>query len=271
MFGLVIVFKKYSVFKGIWGSPWVGLENFRLFLSSPYFFDVLRNSITINIYSLVFGFPAPIILALLLNEVIFEKAKKLIQTVTYLPHFISWAVAGSLFYIILSPSTGFVNIMIKSLGFNSINFMGDDRYFRGILVVTGIWKEIGWGAIVYMAALTGVDTQLYEAAFIDGAGRFQRLWNVTLPSISNIVVIMLILQVGHILDHNFEQVFVMINDTVLNVGETIEYFVYRQGLLNANNFSYAAAVGLFKSLIGFFLILMTNKISKKIDAEGGIW
>lgn len=173
--------------------------------------------------------------------------------------------------MILSPSTGVINYFIKVLGFDAINFLGDIRYFRSVLVVSGIWKSIGWGAIIYLAALSGVSEEMYEASYIDGAGRFRRIWHITLPSIRSVIIIMLILAVGNILNVGFEHVFVMINDTVLEVGETLDYYIYRIGLYNMNNFSFATAIGLFKSCIGFLLIMFTNVISKKIDEEGGIW
>ncbi len=271
MMGIVIAFKDYSIMQGIFDSPWAGLKHFERFLNSTAFLQTLKNTVLISLYNLVFSFPAPILFSLLLNEVVNDKFKKCIQTVSYLPHFISWSVAGGLFYMILSPSTGVINYFIKVLGFDAINFLGDIRYFRSILVVSGIWKSIGWGAIIYLAALSGVSEEMYEASYIDGAGRFRRIWHITLPSIRSVIIIMLILAVGNILNVGFEHVFVMINDTVLEVGETLDYYIYRIGLYNMNNFSFATAIGLFKSCIGFLLIMFTNVISKKIDEEGGIW
>lgn len=271
MLGIVIAFKDYSVFTGVWDSPWAGLSHFERFLASADFLRTLKNTLLISIYNLCFGFFSPVLFALLLNELTWPRAKRFIQTVSYLPHFISWAVAGGLFYMLLSPGTGVVNELIQALGFAKINFLGEADYFRAILVVTGIWKSMGWGAIIYLAAIAGVDESLHEAAYIDGAGRFRRMWHVTLPSIRTVVVIMLILAVGNILDSNFEQIFIMLNQTVMSTGETIDYYVYRVGLSNANNFSYAAAIGLFKSVIGFLLIILTNVITKKIDEDGGIW
>ncbi len=271
MMGIVIAFKDYSIMQGIFDSPWAGLKHFERFLNSTAFLQTLKNTVLISLYNLVFSFPAPILFSLLLNEVVNDKFKKCIQTVSYLPHFISWSVAGGLFYMILSPSTGVINYFIKVLGFDAINFLGDIRYFRSVLVVSGIWKSIGWGAIIYLAALSGVSEEMYEASYIDGAGRFRRIWHITLPSIRSVIIIMLILAVGNILNVGFEHVFVMINDTVLEVGETLDYYIYRIGLYNMNNFSFATAIGLFKSCIGFLLIMFTNVISKKIDEEGGIW
>ncbi len=271
MGGIIIAFKDFKVLRGVFDSPWVGMANFTRFMSSPAFRSTLTNTVIISLMNLVFAFPAPIVFALLLNEVSHAAPKRFIQTVSYLPHFISWTVAGGLFYMLLSPSTGVVNAIIRAMQGTPINFMGESRYFRWILVLSSIWKGIGWGAIVYLAAIAGVDEELYEAATIDGAGRFHRVFHITVPSISNVVVIMLILQVGNILNVNFEQVFVMINDTVLGVGETIEYYIYRVGLFSTNNYSLGAAVGLFKSVIGFGLIMLTNWISKRITDGGGIW
>jgi len=271
MGGIIIAFKDFKVLRGIMASPWVGLSNFTRFISSSAFRSTLTNTIAISLMNLAFAFPAPIIFALLLNEVRYMLPKRFIQTVSYLPHFISWTVAGGLFYMLLSPSTGIVNGIIRAFGMPAVNFMGESRYIRWILVISSIWKGLGWGAIVYLAAIAGVDEELYEAATIDGAGRFRRVWNITIPSIMNVVVIMLILQVGNILNVNFEQVFIMVNDTTLSMGETIEYYIYRVGLFSTNNYSLGAAVGLFKSVIGFSLIILTNMLSKKITDGGGIW
>jgi putative aldouronate transport system permease protein len=271
MGGIVIAFKDFKVLRGIAASPWVGFDNFTKFISSPAFRSTLTNTVFISLMNLLFAFPAPIIFALLLNEVRHIGSKRFIQTVSYLPHFISWTIAGGLFYMLLSPSSGAVNAVIRALGGDPVNFMGESRYIRWILVISSIWKGLGWGAIVYLAAIAGVDEEMYEAARIDGAGRFRRIWNITVPSISNVVIIMLILQVGNILNVNFEQVFIMVNDTTLSHGETIEYYIYRVGLFSTNNYSLGAAVGLFKSIIGFTLIMLTNMLSKRVTDGGGIW
>jgi len=271
MGGIVIAFKDFKILRGIWESPWVGLDNFRRFIASSAFRATLGNTIIISLMNLLIVFPAPIIFALLLNEVRSKFGKRITQTISYLPHFISWTIAGGLFYMLLSPSTGVVNDIIRMFGGQAVNFMGESKYFRWIVVISSIWKGLGWGAIVYLAAISGVDEELYEAAAIDGAKRFRRIWNITLPSIANVVVIMLILQVGSILNVNFDQIFVMINDTVLSVGETIEYYIYRVGLYSTNNYSLAAAVGIFKSIVGFILIMITNAIVKRISEGEGIW
>jgi putative aldouronate transport system permease protein len=271
MGGIVVAFKDFKILRGICASPWVGTRNFERFIASPAFRSTLRNTVIISLMNLALAFPAPIIFALLLNEVGGGKTKRFIQTVSYLPHFISWTIAGGLFYMMLSPSTGVVNAIVRRFGGAAVNFMGSSRYFRLIVVISSIWKGLGWGAIVYLAAIAGVDEELYESATIDGARRMRRIWNITLPSISSVIVVMLILAVGSILNTNFEQIFTLVNDTVLAVGETIEYYIYRIGLFSTNNFSLAAAVGLFKSVVGFALIVITNAISKRISDGGGIW
>ena len=271
MGGIIIAFKDYSVFKGIAASDWAGLENFERLFRSSAFLSVLRNNIIFAFMDILLVFPSPIILALLLNEIRNRKGKRLVQTITYLPHFISWAVAGGLFYMVFSVSTGPVNAAIRSLGAEAINFMGSSHTYRWMIVLSSIWKEVGWGSIVYLAAIAGIDEQLYEAARVDGAGRLRCLLNITFPGIAGVISIMLILRVGSILDLNFDQTFAMLNDAVLGVGETIEYYIYRVGMSSVNNYSLGTAVGIFKSLIGFVMVLLSNFVANKISEEGGIW
>ena len=272
MTNITIAFKKFSVIRGIAGSPWVGWANFEAMFAAPMFWRAFRNTLIISSQNLLFGFPAPIVFALLLNEISAPRFKKTVQTISYLPHFISWSVAGGLVYMLLSLNTGTVNNVIRALGGQPKNFIGMNSAFRTIVVVSGIWKGLGWSAIVYLAAITGVDEQLYEAAYIDGAGRFSRLWHVTLPGIRSTISVMLILQVGNLLSVNFDQIYILLNEMVYETGETLDYYIYRVGLYSTNNFSTATAVGLIKSLIGFVLVLSTNLITKKItDGEGGIW
>ncbi|MBQ8973433.1 MAG: sugar ABC transporter permease [Clostridia bacterium] len=272
MLNVTIAFKKFSVIRGIAGSPWVGWDNFNQMFAAPMFWRAFRNTLIISAQNLVFGFPAPIIFALLLNEISAPKFKKTVQTISYLPHFISWSVAGGLVYMLLSLNTGTINNVIAALGGQPQNFIGMNSAFRKIVVVSGIWKSLGWSAIVYLAAITGVDEQLYDAAYIDGAGRMARLWHVTLPGIRSTISVMLILQVGNILSVNFDQIYILLNEMVYETGETLDYYIYRVGLYSTNNFSMATAVGLIKSLIGFVLVLGTNLITKRMtDGEGGIW
>ncbi len=271
MGGLVIAFKKYSVIKGIWNSPWVGLKNFERLFGSAAFMRSIQNTLVFSGLNFVFGFPLPIIFAILLNEMPGIRYKKIVQTVSYLPHFISWSVAGGLVYMLLSPSTGAIAAIVRALGGTPQNYIGISRYFRPIVVVSDIWKSLGWSAIIYIAAISSVDEQLYEAALIDGAGRFARIWHVTLPGIRGIISIQLILTVGKILNVSFGQIFVLISDLTLDVGETIDYYVYRVGLGSTNNMSLATASGMFKSIIGLMLIVLTNYVSRKLTDGEGIW
>lgn len=270
--GLIIAFKGYRGFGGIQGildSPWVGFTHFYNLFGSHYFWRLLSNTLLISSYRLIWGFPAPIILALLLNEVVSQRFKRTIQTITYLPHFISWVIVAGLASMLLSPDTGAVNGFVKLLGIQPVSFLADPRYFRSILVISSIWKGIGWGSIVYLAAISGIPQEQYEAAYIEGATRFQRTIYVTLPSISFIIVIFLILRVGQIINENFEQIFNLYNPSVYEVSDVFETYVYRRGILQAD-FSYATAVGLFKSVTSLILVMGTNKIVKILGSEG-IW
>lgn len=271
MGGLVIAFKKFSVIKGIADSPWVGFDNFIKLFRTPSFLQSVKNTLIISGLNLLICFPIPIIFAILLNEIKQLRFKKFVQTVSYLPHFISWSVVGGMVYMILSPSTGVVSSVVRALGGTPQNYIGLKEYFRPIVVGTGIWKSMGWSAIIYVAAITSVDEQLYEAARLDGAGRFRRIWHVTLPGIRAIIAIQLILTVGQILNVSFDQIFILITDMTLEVGETIDYYIYRTGLGSSNNFSLATASGMFKSVIGLVLVLGTNYISKKLTDGEGIW
>ncbi len=271
MGGMVIAFKKFSAIKGIWGSPWVGLANFERLFRTAAFWAATKNTLIISGLNLCIGFPIPIIFAILLNEMANLKFKKLVQTVSYLPHFISWSVAGGMVYMLLSPSTGAISAIVKALGATPKNYIGLREYFRPIVVVSGIWKTMGWSAIIYMAAISGVDEELYEAALIDGAGRFARIWHITLPGIRSIISLQLILAVGRILNVSFDQIFILITDLTLDVGETIDYYVYRVGLGSSNNFSLGTASGMVKSVIGLLLIIGTNAASRKLTDGEGIW
>ncbi len=269
IYGVIISFKDFKIKEGITGSQWVGLENFKMIFASTTFISVFWNTIIINFYKLVFGFPAPIILALLLNELKYIKYKKAIQTITYMPYFLSWVVVAGLFLQLLSPSNGPIAYMFRSFGLKPIYFLGDPKWFRSSMVVTGIWKSIGWDSIIYLASLSSIDPQLYEAAIIDGARRAQRIRYVTIPSIKQIIVIMLILSSGSIMDDNFEQIFNFLNDAVLSKGDVISTYVYRMGLVKMR-YSYATAVDLFKNVVAFILVFISNFIAKKAGEEG-IW
>ena len=271
MGGLVIAFKRFSAIRGIGASPWVGWENFERLFASAAFLQSVRNTIIISALNLLIGFPLPIIFAVLLNEITCAPFKKLVQTVSYLPHFISWSVAGGMVYMLLSPSTGAISAIVEALGGTPQNYIGISSYFRPIVVGSGIWKSMGWSAIIYMAAISSVDEQLYEAARIDGAGRFARIWHVTLPGIRAIIAVQLILTVGNILNVSFDQIFVLIADLTLDVGETIDYYIYRVGLGSSNNFSLATASGMLKSVIGLVLVVGTNKVCRMLTDREGIW
>lgn len=271
MGGMVIAFKKFSVLKGIGASPWVGWANFERLLSTPSFVTAFKNTVIISLLNLVIAFPMPILFSILLNEVTAMRFKKLVQTVSYLPHFISWSVTGGMIYMLLSPTTGAIPAVVRAFGGDAKYYLGLSEYFRSIVVISNIWKTMGWSAIVYLSAITSVDEQLYEAAFMDGAGRFRRIWHITLPGIRSTISVMLILQVGNLLNVSFDQIFILVNNLVMDVGETIDYFVYRVGLDTANNFSLATASGMIKSVIGLVLVLVTNFISRKLTDGEGIW
>lgn len=270
MYGLVIAFKDFSIFKGIFNSPWVGLKHFNNFFQSRDFVIILKNTLVLNLYSLIFGFPGPIILALMLNEVKHLFFKKTIQTIVYLPHFISWIVIGGIITNLLSPSSGFINQIIKWVtGGKSIFFLTNPSWWRFVYIFSGIWKEIGWGAIIYLASLMSIDPELYEAAMIDGANKWKQIWHISIPGISTTIAILFILRLGNLLDIGFEHVFVLYNPLVYNVSDVISTYVYRKGLQEAK-YSFTTAVGLFQSVIGFILVMTANKLSKKYS-EAGIW
>jgi putative aldouronate transport system permease protein len=269
MYGVQIAFKNFIFRLGIMKSPWVGFENFRLLFSMGSFREVFRNTIIISFLKLVCGFPAPIIFALLLNEMRAMRFKKVIQTISYLPHFVSWVILGGLFIQFLSPSTGPINILLKSLGLKPIYFLADKFWFRPVLVATSIWKGVGWGSIIYLASLAGVDPQLYEAADMDGAGRFRKMVNISLPSLAPVITIMFIFAVGGIVKDDFDQIFNLYNPAVYSVGDVLGTYTYRVGLIDMR-YSFSTAVGLFTNVISFVLILAANWIAKRIN-DYGLW
>lgn len=269
IYGIIIAFKDYSFKKGILNSPWVGFENFKLLFMGKSFKEVFRNTLIISIYKTVIGFPAPIIFALLLNELRNQKFKKVVQTISYLPHFISWIILTGIFYEVLSPSRGPINIILTSLGLKPIYFLADPKWFRTTLVLTSIWKGVGWGSIIYLASLTSIDPNLYEAATVDGAGRFRRIWHIALPGITPVITILFILEMGKIIDDNFDQIFNLYNPAVYSVGDVISTYIYRMGL-QAFNYSIATAAELFKNVISLTLIIITNYVTKKIN-DYGLW
>jgi putative aldouronate transport system permease protein len=267
MYGVIIAFKDFNFAKGILGSNWIGLENFKYLFSLNDFYKVFFNSIFLSFLRLLWGFPLPIFLALMLNEMRSLRYKKILQTVVYLPHFISWVVLGGIIISFLSPSWGVVNYLIKAFGGEPIFFMAKAEYFRRIIVISDIWKGAGWGTIIYLAAITGISPELYEAAIVDGANKLQRLWYITLPCIRTTIVLCLILRMGSIMNNGFEQIFILQNSQNLSVSEVFETWVYRLGLLNGR-FSFATTVGLFTSLVSLFFLLGADRIAKKMGEEG---
>ncbi len=269
MYGVLIAFQKFSITKGFALSPWIGFENFRVLFNSSQFGAVLRNSVELSALRMLCGFPAPILLALLLNEVRQTRLKRTVQTVVYLPHFVSWVVIAGMIVNILSPAGGLVNEVIRMFGGKPVNFIIDNRYFRGVLIISEIWKECGWGTIVYLAAISGIDPNLYEAAIVDGANRRQQVRFITLPSIMSTIVVVLILRTGSILNNGFEQIYLLYSPTVYDVADVFETFTYRVGLLEGR-YGYSAAVGLFQSAVGLVMIYATNKIAHRMG-ESGLW
>lgn len=263
--GNVIAFQDYNVFRGILGSAWVGLEHFLTMFTYAEFYQILRNTLVLSFLAIIFGFPAPLLLALLLNEVRSMKFKRPVQTVLYLPHFLSWVIVGAIFINLLSID-GMLNMFLEHLGFQPVDFVTEPRYFYGILVSTGIWKEVGWGTIIYLAALAGINPNLYEAAMVDGAGRWRMMWYITLPSLMPAIVVLFLLRIGNVLDANVEQVLIFLNPLVRDIGEVIDTYVYRLGLLGAQ-YSFTTAIGIFKSVIGLLLIMGLNKLSKMTTGE----
>lgn len=267
MWGILMAFQNYQPYLGIMGSKWVGLRHFERFFMDPQFMMLLKNTLVIATYNLIFYFPIPILVALLLNEVRHELFKKTVQTMIYLPHFISWVVVSGMTYMLLSTTDGAVNYIIETLGFSKINFLMNAVWMRPLLVIQSIWKEAGWGTIIFLAALAGVDVQLYESARIEGANRFQQTWYITLPSIKSTIIVLLILRLGNFLDLGFEQIFLMLNAMNREVGEVFDTYVYTTGVLQGQ-FSYSTAVGLFKSVVGLILVLFSNSVAKRLGEEG---
>ena len=269
MYGMVIAFQDFYPLKGVSGSEFVGLKHFKELFSNVFFLPVLRNTLIISLYKLLICFPAPILLCLALNEIKNLKFKKVAQSVSYLPHFVSWVVVSGIIIEFLSPSRGPINMLLQNLGFDPIFFVAEPKYFRGVLVLTDMWKSIGWGSIVYLAAVTAVDPTLYEAAAIDGAGRIQKIIHVTLPAIAPIVTVMLIMQSGKILNDSFEQVYNFLTPSTYGVGDVISTFVYRMGIQNMQ-YSFTTAVDLFKNVISFILVMLTNYVARK-TSEYALW
>ncbi|WP_376744626.1 ABC transporter permease [Paenibacillus typhae] len=265
MYGVLMAFQDYNLFKGFTGSPWVGLKHFEMFFAAPEFWTVMRNTLVISLLKLLVGFPAPILLALMLNEVRSRVFKRTVQTISYLPHFLSWVIVSGFVMSMLSTENGSVNMLLQQLNLikDPINFLSLPEYFWTILVTTGVWKEIGFSSIVYLAAIAGIDPNMHEAASIDGAGKLRQMFSITLPSILPVIIVFLILAIGNLLSAGFEDILLLGSNPVLrDVGDVLDTYVYRIGIQN-NRYSYATAAGLFKSLIGVFLLVGANYAARK--------
>ncbi|MDF2958657.1 MAG: binding-protein-dependent transport system inner rane component [Paenibacillus sp.] len=267
MWGLLIAFKDYNPFGGFWGSPWVGAKHFNDLFTDNAFYMMLRNTFAINLIGLVFMFPVPIILALMLNEVRHEVFKRINQSIVYLPHFLSWVVVASMTFFILSTDVGIVNKLITGAGHESVAFLSNPDYFWGLITAQSMWKEAGWGTIIFLAAMAGVDPQRYEAAVVDGANRWRQIWHITLPAIRPTIIILLILRLGHMADVGFEQVLLMQNPLVLSVSEVFDTYAYTHGILKGQ-ISAGVTVGMFKGVVGLVLVLASNYVVKKLGHEG---
>lgn len=265
MYGAQIAFKDFIPVKGIQGSPWVGFKHFTRFFSSPYFSEILGNTLILSIYSLVVGFPLPIAFALMLNYQKNLKFKKIVQTASYAPHFISVVVVCGMILLFTSPSSGIINTLIKALGGEPIHFMGKAKYFRHIYVWTGIWQDLGWSAIIYIGALAGVSPELHEAAMVDGATIWQRIWHIDIPGILPTIIILLIMNAGSILGVGFEKTYLLQNDMNTKYSEVISTYVYKTGLSKAQ-YSYGSAIGLFNSTVNFLILTVVNSIANRVGS-----
>lgn len=267
MFGLIAAFKNYQPFLGFFDSEWVGLKYFIRFFTDKSFMKLLGNTLTLSLLNLAFFFPMPILVALLLNEVKCGWFKRTVQSVVYLPHFLSWVVIVGISYTLFTSDGGIITEGLKHLGFGQINFLSSPRWLKPMVVMQNIWKETGWGTIIFLAALAGVNLEMYEAAELDGASRLQQIWYITLPAIKTTIITMLILRMGHVMESGFDQLYNMQNAMNRDVADVFDTYVYRMGLVNGQ-LSYSTAVGLFKSLVGLVLVLTADKISKKVGEEG---
>jgi putative aldouronate transport system permease protein len=269
MYGIQIAFKDFIANKGIWGSPWVGFNHFERLFNSYYFERLIMNTIGLGLYTLAIGFPIPIILALLMNEVRAEKFKKFVQTVTYAPHFLSTVVVVGMLMMFLNPRYGVINTLIEMFGGSPINFLAEPSWFKTLYVMSSVWQTTGWSSIIYLAALAGVDNQLHEAARVDGATRLQRIWHINIPCIMPTIIILFILELGSVMSIGFEKVLLMQNTLNMESSDIIDTYVYRSGILEAD-YSFSAAVGLFSSVINFALLITVNSISRRIS-KTSLW
>lgn len=269
LYGALIAFKRYDIAAGVWASPWIGFDNFKKFFDSIYFARLMRNTLTINLYMLIFEFPMPIILALLLNEVRCKRFKSLVQTVSYLPHFVSMVVICGMI-VDFCAREGMVTKFLTLFGLEAKNLLIIPEYFRTIYVTSAIWQQVGWSSIIYLGCISGIDDQLYEAATIDGAGRFRKAISVTVPGILPMIIVMFIMRIGNALTIGFEKIMLLYNQNTMEVADVMSTYVYRNGLLVGVDFSYTTAVGLFNSAVNFLLLITANALSKKIT-EQSLW
>jgi putative aldouronate transport system permease protein len=267
MWGLIIAFQDYKPYLGMTGSRWVGLEHFQRLFEDPAFFQIFANTLILFGLNLLFFFPVPIILALMLNEVRHSMFKRTIQTLVYIPHFMSWVIIVSITFVMLSMDRGIINELLVAGGYTKINFLLSEAWFRPTYILQIIWREAGWGTIIYLAAMAAIDPQLYEAARMDGAGRLRQVWHITLPSVRSVIVILLILKIGSVLELGFEQVYLLLNSANRQVAEIFDTYVYTAGL-KQGQYSFSTAVGFFKSIIGLVLVMGANRLAKKIGEEG---
>jgi len=267
MFGLIISFQDFKPYKGFFGSDWVGLKHFVRLFTEPEFLMILRNTLILFGMNLLFFFPIPIILALMLNEVRVSAFKRTIQTMVYIPHFMSWVIIVSISYVMLTMDGGIINDLLVYFGYQKINFLLSPEWFRPMYIIQVIWREAGWGTIIYLAAMAAIDPQLYEAARIDGASRMRQIWHITLPAIRSVIVVLLILKIGDILELGFEHVYLLLNAMNRSVAEIIDTYVYTAAL-KQGQYSYATAIGFFKSFVGLILVMLANKLARKMGEEG---
>lgn len=267
MFGLVIAFKDYDIFKGIWASQWVGLKNFEELFRSSDFRNVLNNTLMISFAKIIIGFPIPIVLAILLNEMRSVRFKKVIQTLLYLPHFLSWVVIGGILLNLFSPVFGLAGEFFRAMGMEPVNILAQKSTILGVVIASDVWKECGWSTIIFLAALTQVDASLYEAAKMDGANRLKQMFYITLPAISGVIILLLILRIGKIMNAGFEQILVLQNAVTRDRIDIFDTYVYREGL-QRGEYSFSSTVDMFKSVVAFMMVVAADKISKKFGEEG---
>ncbi|WP_231594306.1 ABC transporter permease [Paenibacillus algorifonticola] len=267
MWGLVISFQEYRPYDGILGSDWVGFKHYQRLFTEPMFWTIFRNTIILFLMNLIFFFPVPIILAILLNEVRLQAFKRFVQTIVYIPHFMSWVIIVSISFVMVTMDGGMINEGLDAMGMQKVNFLLSDEWFRPMYILQVIWREAGWGTIVYLAAIAAIDPQLYEASRMDGANRFRQIWHITLPSIRSVIVILLILKIGDVLELGFEHVYLLLNAMNRNVAEIFDTYVYTAGL-KQGQFSFSTAVGFFKSFVGLVLVMSANWLAKKFGEEG---